>query len=130
MNQVLLSRVWSGIGGVGIAVGMVVGTAMARPGGGGSETPCWQNNPAGVVSCTFWNDLTDPEVCPDQFAGGGSVPDIQPGSPGQTSYMFGGTPADCHVLIMYWDEDVEACRGLSGYQTFSLAGRVPTGDPC
>ncbi len=104
-------------------------TALARPGGGGGETPCYIPGPQ-VSSCTFWKDTTDPTECPDQTYGGGLVPSTTEGSPGLDGQSPSGS-GDCFVVIWkaHAGSDPVYCDMVtSGWA--SISGWAPSGDGC
>ncbi|MCA9287636.1 MAG: hypothetical protein KDA05_03575 [Phycisphaerales bacterium] len=104
--------------------------AHADGGGGGGETPCFQQKPGGSTSCSFWIDMTDPVECPDDLLGGSMLPDVQEGSPGQEHWTASGT-ATCQVNIQYLNYQLgEGCFSLGGWTTQTMSGRTPSGAGC
>lgn len=124
------------LAGLATTCGIVVGglatlnVALARPGGGGGDTPCYQVKPGGSNSCTFWIDMTDPVECPDDLLGGSILPDVQEGSPGQEQWTASGS-ASCQVNIQYKNEQLGGgCYSINGWTTQTMSGRAPSGSSC
>lgn len=101
------SFVWTVAGLVFGAVSVTV--VVARPGGGGSETPCFKDNPAYTNGCSHWVDSTDPEECPDITSGTSNLcPGVMHGTPGSRSFTVISVES-CHIIQKYWDPQAGEC---------------------